>query len=207
MDIKNEDEKVIWSRLVWYSQNIPKHAFILWLAVNNKLLTQDKIRKWGSYDLMVCSLCNKDMDSHSHLFFKCEYSEQLWKKVYQRLDIDCGDMEWDDIVIDLAGRFNGNSIRSIIRRLSLAACVYLIWQERNQRIFRDEHRSWDELFEVFWETIRLRLMSFKTKKSIAVLKVQKEWSVRFNMVDNDRKSMSQDEYGDGGILKSSIAPC
>ena len=52
-------------------------------------------------------------------------------------------------------------------------------------MFGDEHRSWEELFEVFWETIRLRLMSLKPKKSMAVLNVQKEWNVRFNMVENE----------------------
>ncbi|PWA78109.1 hypothetical protein CTI12_AA217300 [Artemisia annua] len=41
-----------WHKLMWFSQNIPKHAFILWLAVQKKLPTQDNIRKWGNYDLM-----------------------------------------------------------------------------------------------------------------------------------------------------------
>ena len=63
--------------------------------------------------------------------------------------------------------------------------LYLIWQERNQRMFRDEQRSWIKLFDVLRETIRLRLMSFKTKKSIAMLKVQKDWNVSFNMVDTE----------------------
>ncbi|PWA89670.1 RNA-directed DNA polymerase, eukaryota, Reverse transcriptase zinc-binding domain protein [Artemisia annua] len=43
---------VRWSKLIWFSQNIPKHAFLLWLAIQCKLPTQDKIRRWGNYDLM-----------------------------------------------------------------------------------------------------------------------------------------------------------
>lgn len=37
--------RVEWSKLIWFSQNIPKHAFVLWLAVQSKLPTQDKLRK------------------------------------------------------------------------------------------------------------------------------------------------------------------
>ncbi|GJS57687.1 RNA-directed DNA polymerase, eukaryota, reverse transcriptase zinc-binding domain protein [Tanacetum coccineum] len=62
-------------------------------------------------------------------------------------------------------------------RLSLAASVYLIWQERNRRIFKDEKRNVDELFSIFKDTIRLRLMSLKVKDSCAVRTVQKERDV------------------------------
>ncbi|GKF80317.1 hypothetical protein Tco_0238919, partial [Tanacetum coccineum] len=33
--------------------NFPKQAFIPWLAVQNKLSTQDTIRLWGSHDVIV----------------------------------------------------------------------------------------------------------------------------------------------------------
>nr|GEU91504.1 ribonuclease H-like domain-containing protein [Tanacetum cinerariifolium] len=58
-------------------------------------------------------------------------------------------------------------------RLSLAASVYLIWQERNRRIFKEEKRSTKELFSIFKDTIKLRLMSLKVKDSCAVRGVQK----------------------------------
>ncbi|GKA75895.1 RNA-directed DNA polymerase, eukaryota, reverse transcriptase zinc-binding domain protein [Tanacetum coccineum] len=45
-----------------------------------RLLTQDRIKMWGSYDMMVCGLCMMDEESHNHLFFQCEYSKAIWKK-------------------------------------------------------------------------------------------------------------------------------
>ncbi|GJV16863.1 hypothetical protein Tco_1362186 [Tanacetum coccineum] len=33
--------------------NIPKHAFILWMTVQESIATQDKIKSWGSYDMML----------------------------------------------------------------------------------------------------------------------------------------------------------
>ncbi|GKC31525.1 reverse transcriptase zinc-binding domain-containing protein, partial [Tanacetum coccineum] len=58
-DLQSRQKNVRWKDLVWFSQNIPKHAFILWLAIKGSLTTQDKIRKWGSYDMMACPLCFK----------------------------------------------------------------------------------------------------------------------------------------------------
>nr|GEU89064.1 hypothetical protein [Tanacetum cinerariifolium] len=44
-NVGSNDGIVKWHKLVWFSQNIPKHSFILWMAIQNKLVTQDKIRK------------------------------------------------------------------------------------------------------------------------------------------------------------------
>ncbi|GJY54256.1 RNA-directed DNA polymerase, eukaryota, reverse transcriptase zinc-binding domain protein [Tanacetum coccineum] len=71
----------------------------------------------------------------------------------------------------------GNSTDSIIRRLSLAACVYLIWQEMNWKIFRDDKRSLDELFGIFEDIIRMRLMSLRVKRHVAVLRAQQRWNI------------------------------
>ncbi|PWA37534.1 RNA-directed DNA polymerase, eukaryota, Reverse transcriptase zinc-binding domain protein [Artemisia annua] len=50
-DMQIENMEVNWNKVVWYSQNIPKHSFILWLAIQTRLTTQDKIKSWGSYDI------------------------------------------------------------------------------------------------------------------------------------------------------------
>lgn len=66
----------------------------------------------------------------------------------RKVGMDCGNMEWDQIVSEFVRCFNGNFIGSVIRRLALAASVYLIWQERNNRIFREEQRSSEHLFKI-----------------------------------------------------------
>ncbi|GJX62049.1 hypothetical protein Tco_0294949 [Tanacetum coccineum] len=82
-------------------------------------------------------------------------------------------MDWNMIINHMASIYCGNSIDSVIRRMSLAACVYLIWQERNLRICRDEMRSYKELAEVFSEIIRMRVLSLKVKSTRVVLNVQR----------------------------------
>ncbi|GKC68404.1 RNA-directed DNA polymerase, eukaryota, reverse transcriptase zinc-binding domain protein [Tanacetum coccineum] len=147
-DLCDNVDDVKWHKIIWFSQNIPKHSFILWMAIQNKLITQDKIRKWGSSDMMACPLCRKDMDSHHHLFFQCEYAASFWSKVQAKVGMLNANLGWSELVGKFSDMYCGNSIDSIIRRLSLAACVYLVWQERNWRLFREEKRSPDDLLTV-----------------------------------------------------------
>ncbi|GJV85302.1 RNA-directed DNA polymerase, eukaryota, reverse transcriptase zinc-binding domain protein [Tanacetum coccineum] len=44
-DFNEDGQNVIWKYLVWFNQCIPKHAFILWMALQERLLTQDRILK------------------------------------------------------------------------------------------------------------------------------------------------------------------
>nr|GEZ89167.1 hypothetical protein [Tanacetum cinerariifolium] len=44
--IKVEFPKVIWHKQGWYSQCIPRHAFIAWVAIKGRLKTKDRLSKW-----------------------------------------------------------------------------------------------------------------------------------------------------------------
>ncbi|GJY92691.1 putative RNA-directed DNA polymerase, eukaryota, reverse transcriptase zinc-binding domain protein, partial [Tanacetum coccineum] len=44
--IRPRGNQVVWSRIVWFSHNIPRHAFHLWLVMRNGLKTHDKMRQW-----------------------------------------------------------------------------------------------------------------------------------------------------------------
>ncbi|GKF67638.1 hypothetical protein Tco_0197317, partial [Tanacetum coccineum] len=82
-----------------------------------------------------------DAESYSHLFFECEYSKTFWSKLVDKVGMACNNYKLNEIVAGLSKKTNGNSIDSIIRRICFAASVYLVWQERNNRIFRDEKRN------------------------------------------------------------------
>ncbi|GJZ25601.1 reverse transcriptase zinc-binding domain-containing protein [Tanacetum coccineum] len=148
------------------------------ISLVERLTTQDKVRKWGSYDLMMCPLCSNDMDSHNHLFFECEFSNKLWNMVKRRIEYHSSGQNWQDIITELSTLQNGNTIGSIIRRLCFAACVYLIWQERNNRIFKNEKRSNESMFIILNDTIKWRLSSLKFKSSQAVLKAAEIWGFK-----------------------------
>ncbi|GKB64015.1 putative ribonuclease H-like domain-containing protein, partial [Tanacetum coccineum] len=61
-----------WKRLLY--------AFCLWLAMLERLQTQDKVMQWGKQTGLLCPLCNTTNDSHRHLFFMCDYSKDEFEE-------------------------------------------------------------------------------------------------------------------------------
>ncbi|KAL0285311.1 UNVERIFIED_CONTAM: hypothetical protein Sradi_7176200 [Sesamum radiatum] len=64
---------VCWYSLLGGKFKIPRHDFILWLAILERLSTMD--RPWVMQHNLGCTLCGTAcVESHSHLFFECSYS-------------------------------------------------------------------------------------------------------------------------------------
>jgi hypothetical protein len=61
--LRKEKTIVSWWKLVWHQLAIPKQAFILWLAVNNKLSTGDRMLAWGFTGDTSCVFCRGGTES------------------------------------------------------------------------------------------------------------------------------------------------
>ncbi|GKE10717.1 RNA-directed DNA polymerase, eukaryota, reverse transcriptase zinc-binding domain protein [Tanacetum coccineum] len=64
--------EVDWYRVVWFSQCNPRHAFIMWLALHNRLQTQERMAKWNN-EVLLCPLCEDCTDSVAHLTLSSSY--------------------------------------------------------------------------------------------------------------------------------------
>lgn len=53
-DLNNFGPKVPWCKIVWFSNNIPRNSFILWMAILEKLKTQDWVISWGINGNLLC---------------------------------------------------------------------------------------------------------------------------------------------------------
>ncbi|KAL8106998.1 hypothetical protein AgCh_023705 [Apium graveolens] len=45
-DLRPRTSTVLWWPLVWFSKSIPKHSLTLWLAIRDRLLTQEQLKDW-----------------------------------------------------------------------------------------------------------------------------------------------------------------
>ncbi|GJY90847.1 RNA-directed DNA polymerase, eukaryota, reverse transcriptase zinc-binding domain protein [Tanacetum coccineum] len=172
--------KMAWYKIVWFSQCTPKHSFILWLTILKRLSTQDKIIKWYPGKQVSCPLCEECPDSHEHLFFKCPYSMKIWIELKKKINMEEVNNDWENILNRVTDMACNNSIRSVLRRVVLAACVYYIWDERNKRLFGNQKRNHEALMQLIINNIRMKLVSLKVKNSIQVSTVSKEWQVTMN---------------------------
>ncbi|KAJ9561158.1 hypothetical protein OSB04_006318 [Centaurea solstitialis] len=168
MDLVNVD----WHKLVWYSQGIPRHAFVLWLAIKEKLRTLDRLVAWKVRDDNICVLCHDGAESHSHLFVDCPYSKEVWIHlegfygVYTLIQRMEGRVNgWSDLIRELSNVKAGNSIWSVIHRLIFAAVVYFIWQERNVRMHGGNDRSVVCLAKQIIDLVKMKLLGLRVKNN------------------------------------------
>ncbi|KAJ0575511.1 putative reverse transcriptase zinc-binding domain-containing protein [Helianthus annuus] len=193
-EIQISQSVVPWANIVWFSQAIPRHSFVLWLLIKKKLKTQDVMRKWCSsgnmnFNLMCCSLCTSGPDSHEHLFFECSYACCIWHGVRDLVDMGNIDSTWDAIYTHLLQHADSKKVIHIVGRLVVGAAVYFVWQERNQRLFSSKKRSQSQLVEVILNTVRMKLHSMKFKKSVEAMRVLHLWSLPRGLLIDD------DDYG------------
>nr|GEX90928.1 hypothetical protein [Tanacetum cinerariifolium] len=164
---------VAWYNIVWFTHAIPQNSFHLWLVMRNSLKTQDLLRSWDVgpiVDLasLRCLLCDRQRDSHNHLFFECKFSARVWSYVRDLAELENVPPILTDIVEILHVTGKPKSARSIIGRLIVAATTYYIWKERNSRIFNKVNRTPEEIRDMITVTIRLKLLTFKFKNKTNV---------------------------------------
>lgn len=61
----------------WFSKNVPRWAFILWLCCLGRLSTKDRLRQWKLDVDPLCIFRNSGVESHDHLFFECPFSSHM----------------------------------------------------------------------------------------------------------------------------------
>ncbi|XP_020272568.1 uncharacterized protein LOC109847747 [Asparagus officinalis] len=67
---------VSWHNIVWETINNPRYPFVCWLAIQNRLLTQDKLINWGIVNNNCCCLC-MGTESKDHIFFEFAFSRDI----------------------------------------------------------------------------------------------------------------------------------
>ncbi|KAJ9536527.1 hypothetical protein OSB04_un000279 [Centaurea solstitialis] len=154
---------VPWSKFVWFSGHIPKHAFCLWIACYKRHPTQDRMMNW-KHDPpdWKCGLCGVCMDSHNHLFFECQFSSSVWNQIRINVDWMSAPSKWDDM-LDLLATIPMRAFQ-FKQKLALAATVYALWRERNRRVFTDEKRNENRLIKEIMEDVLMRMAWKKLKK-------------------------------------------
>ncbi|XP_074301636.1 uncharacterized protein LOC141633038 [Silene latifolia] len=128
---------VSWYRTIHDAAVLPKHAVIGVLACQNKLATVDNLKHRGIPLANRCVLCGQDEESIQHLFFACNYSTQVWGSVCHLIGTFNPPSSLH-LLLRWFKQYNRGCARvKVARRCILATTIYLLWRERNARIFHD----------------------------------------------------------------------
>ncbi|KAJ9536539.1 hypothetical protein OSB04_un000291 [Centaurea solstitialis] len=160
-----------WAKRVWFKGHIPKHSFCLWLVCLCRLPTQDRLADW-KHDPpdYKCSLCKVCRDSHAHLFFECDYAKDVWDMVKTKMRWNDAPSTWEALVTYLSGPAIGHG--SMPYLLALSAAVYMIWAERNRRLFTEEKTPGIKLMKNILEIVENRLAWKKRKRRTLITDVE-----------------------------------
>lgn len=141
-------EEIAWWEVVWCNRYIPKHSFVVWRALLQRLPTQSRLCHLRVISMSQCCFCWNSKEDLDHLFFECAFSKSIWstimKKIYpwdrrpHPLAIECS---W------IKGIYKGKSTTATIGKLAFNASIYHIWRERNQQRFNGKSLRVDMIIE------------------------------------------------------------
>ncbi|XP_070043239.1 uncharacterized protein [Nicotiana tomentosiformis] len=135
-------QKVQWKGLVLGPTTIPKHKFIIWLALLGRLATVDRLHKWGIHVQTDCVLCTTRAEKNlQHLFFQCPYSSQIWSALLRWLGENRRISNSEEKIDWISKKMRNNRPRAEIMKFLCAAIVYHVWNERNARRFQAEKKE------------------------------------------------------------------
>lgn len=63
-------QQMQWSNRVWNRYIMPKHMFILWLAVQDRLKTRSRLMQLNLSDSDACLICQQNTENATHLFIE-----------------------------------------------------------------------------------------------------------------------------------------
>ncbi|XP_060210792.1 uncharacterized protein LOC132637771 [Lycium barbarum] len=139
-----DGDRVPWKRMMFGNVARNKAIFIMWLQLQKRLLTKDRLLNWGIDVNADCVMCQKALESMDHLFVHCEFTQHLWTKILnwmQRHSFNSNN--WEDHLMWMIQRAKGKAQRAQIFKMVYAETVYAIWHERNQRIFEQKAKEAD----------------------------------------------------------------
>lgn len=107
--------KMEWWILVKHKHVVPLFSFILWLAIWEALSTQDKLMSYGLIQTNKCLLCGGGGEDVDHLF---------WYDLCSKCLIPYNHLPWVSTIVWLSILGRGNSLQSLVIRLTSTTAVY-----------------------------------------------------------------------------------
>ncbi|XP_074315422.1 uncharacterized protein LOC141651617 [Silene latifolia] len=126
--LMGQQQPVHWYPLIWNRTLIPRHGFIGWLVVQERLMTKDRLLAFGIITDVACALCSIQNESYHHLFSECIFSTHCWDLFNEWIGIQIPKAR----VVDWFLKWRCNSLmKKQIIGAAIVALWYHIWHARN----------------------------------------------------------------------------
>ena len=148
------------TKFVWKSQVPFKVKAFIWLVAHKKVNTNDLLQLRRPHKAIspdICKLCMEQGESADHLFLHCSVTLGLWHRLFQLAKMDWVPPKSISDMMCINYKGFGKSKRGVILWQNASiALIWVVWRERNARIFEDKTRNsgnlWDSIHFLtsFW---------------------------------------------------------
>ncbi|KAJ8427474.1 LOW QUALITY PROTEIN: hypothetical protein Cgig2_021884 [Carnegiea gigantea] len=71
-----------WSKVIWAKAVTPRHAFIIWMFMHQRLPVRCRLARFTNKILdKNCAICNEAKEDFDHLFFQCKWAKEFWQHI------------------------------------------------------------------------------------------------------------------------------
>lgn len=64
---------------------IPKHVFVLWLAMRDSLSAGERLMQWGFNGVVMSLYCRSCIEGRDHMFFACGFGKKDLEGGYEEV--------------------------------------------------------------------------------------------------------------------------
>ena len=156
--------KVFWPQYVWSRLVVPKFRFCAWLAIQDRLKTRERLKKFSLCEDASCLLCGGVGETQGHLFFDCHYSCKVWEAIRAWLQITPCRVKLLDFLNWLDRRFRGSRTRKAVVGSAICATIYFIWKERNNALWNARISTIDHVISCIKFNVKHRICASLPRK-------------------------------------------
>jgi len=129
----NLADKVKWARIAWSSLNIPRHSFMTWVLLRNRIPVRARLARFTNIKTQ-CQICQEEEETQEHLFYNCKWLKEVWEAIGQWISTPRqSGQEWLQLLLNCKGPQHQKRIWNAV----FTATIYHIRDARNQLIFKD----------------------------------------------------------------------
>ncbi|WVZ92280.1 hypothetical protein U9M48_038358 [Paspalum notatum var. saurae] len=134
---------------IWKAKVEPKCRFFMWLLLQQKILTSDKILRRGGQANPICQLCRTEQESALHMVANCSFAKLICSQVAQRMNLLLPVLQQPATRIkqwwlQMIGR-EPDADKARYREQAVIYLVWNLWKERCRRLFDNKALNIAEL--------------------------------------------------------------
>ncbi|MCH79613.1 cysteine-rich receptor-like protein kinase, partial [Trifolium medium] len=136
--------------LIWHKQVPVKVSVLAWRLLRNRLPTKDNLvaRHIIPVDSQLCASGCGGLETVHHMFLSCPVFAPLWHLVRAWIGVSTADPDsLQDHLTQFSYSAGGARARRLFLQLIWLCCIWVIWNERNNRVFKAREASLHQLLD------------------------------------------------------------